>query len=437
MDVAETAHARTVEERGDVLFDGAPDCLACHVLEPVPLPSTPAPGGFFDQAASEGLDPSTYDFTTFDDLAEDFPGSADRASVQCESCHGPGSEHRSDPRRIAVSLRAEACGTCHNGFVGPDRFGQWAGSAHGGPVPAEALAQASCRRCHTAHAFLRDLAGLEPQTETAGAPGVTCAVCHDPHEASNPSQARIFGTVPLVSGGAYNAGRAGTCFACHEGEVADPAAHAAANEPFPCAVQADMLTARGAVEFGGAHGTSFHGTTVFRLRPFTGDPDDPDYPDACVTCHSTAAPTDALGGHAFRMRQGAADIAAETCGPCHGGLATYDRPLGKDFDGDGLSLGVQTEVSGLLEVVYQAISAADVQDGVSRPGGALTPAIVSPDLGRTTPLLRQAVYNYNFVVVDGSLGVHNTTYAVQLLQRTYTALTGVPFGTAFPGASTP
>jgi len=38
---------------------------------------------------------------------------------------------------------------------------------------------------------------------------------------------------------------------------------------------------------------------------------------------------------------------------------------------------------------------------------------------------------------DGSLGVHNTVYAVQLLQRTYERVTGVDYTTAFPMAFAP
>ena len=33
--------------------------------------------------------------------------------TNCERCHGPGSEHNSDPRNIAVSLRSGVCAGCH------------------------------------------------------------------------------------------------------------------------------------------------------------------------------------------------------------------------------------------------------------------------------------------------------------------------------------
>ena len=54
------------------------------------------------------------------------------------------------------------------------------------------------------------------------------------------------------------------------------------------------------------------------------------------------------------------------------------------------------------------------------------------DIGWTS-----AVYNYNFVVIDGSLGIHNTKYAVRLLQVTYGEVTGTDFFTDFPDAVPP
>jgi hypothetical protein len=214
--------------------------------------------------------------------------------------------------------------------------------------------------------------------------------------------------------------------------VADAAAHAAAGDPFPCSVQADMLNARGAVEYGRAFGSSFHGTTVFRLRTFTGDPGDPDYPDACVTCHMAPSNSDVLGQHSMRLRDGATTLVAATCDSCHPGLTTFDRNMGRDFDGDGQMRGVQTEVRGLLEILFAALRAADVNQGLDRPGGVGT--AVSVDPAKTTAALRQAAYNYNFVVTDGSFGIHNTAYAVQLLQRTYREVTGTAFKDAFPAA---
>jgi hypothetical protein len=204
-----------------------------------------------------------------------------------------------------------------------------------------------------------------------------------------------------------------------------------------------MVYGLGAIETGGVpYASSFHGNAGFRLRNFTGDPDDPDYAEACVTCHmaptpASGPPEDRVGAHAMRLRDGAFELVAGNCDRCHAGLTTFDFNLGRDYDGDGAARGVQTEVRGLIENLHAALEAADALDGLSRPGGPGTLVEVATDLSLTTPLLREAAYNYDFVVKDGSLGVHNTVYAVQLLQRTYEQVTGVAYTTAFPMAFAP
>jgi hypothetical protein len=253
---------------------------------------------------------------------------------------------------------------------------------------------------------------------------------------------RLFGDVTLGDGSTFDAGRAAVCVTCHQSEVSDAAAYATVGEPFPCAIQADMVAGRGAVEYGQSFDSSFHGDPGFKPRNLTGDPNDPLFPEACVTCHMAPTPAtapfaDRFGEHTWRMRDGAVEHAVGNCDRCHPGLTTFDRQLGRDFDGSGVAEGVQTEVWGLIEILYAALVAADAQQGLSRPGGPGTPVTVADDLSLTTAALRQAAYNYNFVVTDGSFGVHNTVYAVQLLQRTYEALTGVLFPTAFPLAYIP
>lgn len=436
---AATSHGTTLERRAAELF-ATPGCLSCHVLGSDANRPIPVPGGFDDAAAQAGFDPQTYVFTDYATFAADYPTVADRGAVQCESCHGPGSLHMSDPRRTSVSTDARLCGACHNVFA--PRFKQWQLSVHAAPPPAGTNDNPACARCHTARGFARSVAGLAPRELGAEEPGVTCAACHDPHSAAYLSEVRLFGNVTLGDGSIFEAGRAAACATCHQGEVSDAAAYATMGEPFPCAIQADMVAGHGAVEYGRMFGSSFHGHPGFKPRNLTGDPDDPLFPESCVTCHMAPTPAsgpflDRLGAHTWRMRDGPTELAAGNCDRCHPGLITFDRPLGRDFDGNGVAEGVQTEVRGLIEILYSALVAADAQQGLRRPGGPGTPVTVSDDLTLTTPALRQAAFNYNFVVTDGSFGVHNTVYAVQLLQRTHEELTGTPFATAFPLADIP
>jgi len=201
-----------------------------------------------------------------------------------------------------------------------------------------------------------------------------------------------------------------------------------------------MLATRGAIEFGPiAYGNSFHARTTFRLRPFTGDPEDSDTPDSCVICHMAPSPggplVNDLGEHSMRLRESSTELATGNCTRCHpASFDTFDVVIGFDFDGDGLDRGVQTEIRGVMEILASAIDAADVNGAVSQPDGPGTRMRIDSDISLSTPTLRQAVYNYNFAAIDGSFGIHNTTYVVQILQRTYEPLTGVPFAVAFPDA---
>lgn len=436
---AATGHARALADFAPELF-AQPACLRCHVVGSDATRLEPVPGGFDAEAARLGFDPTAYAWSGMDAFRADFPALADRGSVQCESCHGPGGLHQGDPRLTTVSTDAAVCGACHDTF-GPT-YAQWRLSPHAKPPPEAAVADPDCARCHTARAFARRAAGLAHRPETREAPGVACAACHDPHSAAFPSEVRLFGNVPLGDGAPLDSGRAAACAACHQSEVGDAQDRADAGLAFPCAVQADMLAGRGGVEYGRSFGSSFHGNPGMKLRNFTGDPSDPLVAEACVTCHMAPAPRqgslrDRLGAHTLHLREGSTELAVGNCDRCHAGLSTFDRPMGRDYDGNGAAEGVQTEVRGLLERLHAVLEASDARDGVDRPGGAGTPVVVSGDLSRTTPELRRAAYNYNFVATDGSFGVHNTVYAVQLLQRSYEHLTGRSFASDFPGAYLP
>ena len=92
------------------------------------------------------------------------------ATQGCESCHGPGEAHASDPEKIKpqqfnkMSAKAvtDTCATCHNRGV----HALWKGSQH------EAR-NVSCISCHSIH---------KPQSVTAQLRGVnqqqTCIGCH-------------------------------------------------------------------------------------------------------------------------------------------------------------------------------------------------------------------------------------------------------------------
>jgi formate-dependent nitrite reductase cytochrome c552 subunit len=146
--------------------------------------------------------------------------------------------------------------------------------------------------------------------------------------------------------------------------------------------------------------------------------------DGCVNCHNHHVPFEegsvAYTGHEFKPT-----VAA--CQPCHGTLTDFaDIKAKDDYDGNGAVGGVQDEVTGLLEILKEKVieatpddSTADlaaIQAAWSEPG-LPNLATVLGNKTITTKEQRKAAYNWMFVEFDQSHGVHNATYAIQLLQQ--------------------
>jgi predicted CXXCH cytochrome family protein len=129
--------------------------------------------------------------------------------VQCESCHGAGLTHISNPTKAnvpLVSLKASSgfsngCGACHSGVHNPF-IDEWKLSGHGTLALSKASAwraqadSAYCQGCHTGQGALK-VWGVAERTnykEKGKGPGdtltITCAICHDPHAKNNPAQLR-------------------------------------------------------------------------------------------------------------------------------------------------------------------------------------------------------------------------------------------------------
>jgi len=119
--------------------------------------------------------------------------------VQCESCHGPGFLHVTNPSvkanrplaSINVTddplLTSSSCSGCHRAGAGPDRhqdyLTEWKSSRHG-QLRATQAAEPDCQPCHEAKGALRawGVNSVYEESET-GTPDMpqNCVVCHDPH----------------------------------------------------------------------------------------------------------------------------------------------------------------------------------------------------------------------------------------------------------------
>lgn len=133
--------------------------------------------------------------------------------VQCESCHGPGLAHVSNPTLQNIplaSIKADStgtagCGACHSGVHHPF-VAEWKVSAHGsvphwGTAASSPNNNAACQSCHTGQGKLAAM-GVDARTNyqekgfRGGPVPITCAVCHDPHAKTVGNQLRMAIDVP-------------------------------------------------------------------------------------------------------------------------------------------------------------------------------------------------------------------------------------------------
>jgi hypothetical protein len=198
--------------------------------------------------------------------------------------------------------------------------------------------------------------------------------------------------------------------------------------------QGDMIEGINAFTYGQTIPSSAHCYSVTNL---------------CVGCHmQTLASTDPallkVGGHTFNMTYNAVTTNGATlvtntvdrvdvCVQCHGPISSFNF-LCEDFEDIGVIEGPQTAVQNLLNKLstllpnstYQANSNNYVADGLVKTSISVKT--------NWPPKFLMAAYNWQFVSEDGSLGVHNTPYAVGLLKASIANLTGYSNPAGLPDA---
>lgn len=433
-DWQKSLHAHKLENHMNGVFGNhySTACLQCHTTG---FDSNPAAnnGGFDDIATMINYDLNQIPLLVAQSVQlsqPEFPALPAelqaKANIQCESCHGPGSQHPShlqdaDHGIGGVNLGVEQCAQCHDSASGNQQgYYQWSSSTHplANTVSSSVPTNGTCAKCHTGEGFVSQQIKGEAPAAIAHSHGVTCSTCHDPHYSDNPHQLRVVGAFIFDSGQTFaKPGEGGLCMRCHNSRVVDLSTTLKSSRGAHHGPQGDML--------GGFNGYSYN-------MPFNKNSAHPTaVPDTCVHCHM-AAPSQSgkgistppkVGGHTMSMLDEDLNTsnALNACSSCHKGLSTYNRPARGDYDGNGQVEGIQTEVKGLLTILRTKILATIAGTSVDATGRI---AIDSTSYAKLNLGQQGAIYNYNFVWEDGSFGVHNTSYTVQLLQRSYAGVAG-------------
>jgi len=370
---------------------------------------------------------------------------ADFVNVQCENCHGAGSNHISSPSKtnIEVTWTVDNCGKCHEGSHHP-YLTEWTESAHNfdetSSHGAPTAYGGSCSGCHEGVAGGIRLAGDlttfygsgavadRPSFDDVPATGVTCQTCHDSHNADNPGQLRTVGNVQLVAANGEtpvvtDGGTGKLCMQCHHArrsgdtQVIDGYGHFGPH----ASPQTDMMASKSA----------YHGVAPAGFA--WADPSHLDVQNSCKTCHINMVEYDgtaAVTGHTF-------ESTVEACASCHGQINSFKDIMAlEDFDGDGIIEGLQDEVSGIMVLLTTALNDRFATAGLDPTAddwdlihelGIVTHYLDENDSTNTfdVPIeWREAGYNLAFTADDKSLGVHNPDYAIQILQQSFNHLTG-------------
>ncbi|MBI5535685.1 MAG: carboxypeptidase regulatory-like domain-containing protein [Deltaproteobacteria bacterium] len=394
---AQTGHAKSFSRGidGEVIENGKPFflpmCISCHS---VGYDTAADNSGFDDVAKAKSWTlPTDLKAGNWDAMKQSYPQVAQLANVQCENCHGPqinGTHMKgmtSEFENERVTFGAGVCLRCHDAGTHHLFGDQWKASGHSNDSLAREEAtwesrgttSGHCGRCHSGQGFV-----VWQSTLNAGAPGPfavpdqatatkygltdalvqpqTCATCHDPHDATNPAQLRVFGHTALLPSGFQvdGAGAGALCQTCHNTrngvapttgtyancagtaktylhEQGDPCGdHAAGpassySAPHSYAAQGDVFNGRNAY-FAGVVGTphlSKHANVT----------------DTCVGCHMQNNPT---GLHSFRIDPAKK---GELCGKCHGST-----------DGEGLKAEVEDLLGQLTAKIGGAVQSKIVAD---------------------------------------------------------------------------
>ena len=422
-----SGHAIVFQRELETSTHYSTNCMKCHTTG-YNHNVEASNNGFDDIAASLGwsyIAPGNDQ--KWDSLVTYFPSLVNHATIGCESCHGPGKEHAfgGHIEKIGMTIDAGNCAQCHDEPWRHNKYSEFENSMHSEVIWSNSFAQGSssqnnslgnCIRCHDGQAFVNFTKGQT--TNTTGMKqhqlkNITCAACHDPHGNNNEFSLRETpaGSDTLGNGMHYTTigGSGQICFNCHKARrdnVAYMNNNVTATWGPHHSVQTDVLLGQNAASFGSSFISGYHKIALV---------------NACADCHMVATTDtgtvtrDKVGGHSFSLHNEETNYDhTAACDPCHGSRESFESfEATFDYDDDGTTESIREEIKGLERLLRIYLPPV----GIDSISWQMIQA-------NNNPIEKKAYWNYQLIAYDGSGGMHNPKFAIDVLMKSIIALNG-------------
>lgn len=352
----------------------------------------------------------------------------------CEGPAGPaGKDAILPPFNLEGFASGIKCGSCHTAdqdttyYVAGRRY-EWQQSKHaiGGDIDRNTNL---CAGCHTTEGFVQRYNNgwqtqVVSQVEHPSPPG--CFACHSPHARANftrrdTNAVTITSFITGVPDAVFDYGNGNICVRCHQTRVSSPMSPKP--DPTKTALTDTLrITSNRWYPHYGVNGQMLMGTGGFQFvdYTYTGNSNHTNNTvirqEGCPKCHMSepiGGGAGRGGGHTMWIaydNEGVTNYVLTGCrdAGCHGSSITTPDIPGPSTGG----VGAQTLMLRNLDTLAQLLAARNWLDTTT---GLLRASTSNPL--RIVPASRAgAIYNYFFIEHEGSEGVHNTKYALELLQ---------------------